>query len=497
MQFDKHFQRFAALMMVMMLGVAGFSGVAAATSDVSGTVTDSDGNAVADATVEAINSSGDVVASGTTASDGSYSLTGLSDNTDYTLAVTASGYDDASKSFSTGSGTSETVDISMTTSTYTVGGTVTDSTGTAIENASVTITDSSGVEVGQTKTDSNGHYSISGVEHGTEATIEVAADGYVTASKTVTVDSATTADFSLSTASYSYAATVEDSSGTAISSATVELLDSDGNVVSSGTTDTNGQVSVSAPSGSYDVRISASGYDSATGTADLSTSGDSGTFQLAESTYVLDGTVTDSSGNAIGGASVTLLDSSGATVKEVSTASDGTYSFSGVKSGDYTVEVAASDYEAGSKSVTVDGATTADFQLTQNVWTATYDRPADSTPGVVFAEFEASGDAIVTVEAHNASSGSWETVIDQKQFTVDGSADTPHLVEIDLDGYAGEDYDQYRVTVENVKPANTGVAEESTGGGGLPGSGGGVPFAVIVVGGGLLLAGGAAIAFEE
>ncbi|WP_254838089.1 carboxypeptidase-like regulatory domain-containing protein [Natronomonas marina] len=198
MQFGKHIKPFAALMMVLMLGVGGITGIAAATSDATGTVTDSNGNAVADATVEAVNSSGTVVASATTSSDGSYSLTGLSDSTDYTLQVSATGYTDASKSFSTGSGTSETVDVTLTPQTYTVDGTVTDSDGNPVENITVTVTDADGVEIGTATTDSKGQYSIAGVPHGTNYTVEASADGLDTASKTVDVTSASTVDFSLS-----------------------------------------------------------------------------------------------------------------------------------------------------------------------------------------------------------------------------------------------------------------------------------------------------------
>lgn len=384
------------------------------------------------------------------------------------------------------------------TETYAITGTVTDANGDAVSDASVDVDRqwTNQYDVTEVTTGSNGQYTVVVPATG-DYSVDTTAAGYTSSTQTVSVSGDTTADASLETASYTYDATVEDSSGTAIEDATVELLDGSGNVVSSGTTDSTGQVSVAAPSGTYGVEVSASGYDSASGTADLSTSGDSGTFTLSESTYVIGGQVTDSSGNAVEGATVTLVDADGNTVKEASTDAEGAYSFSGVKSADYTVEVSAADYADTSKDVTVDGATTADFQLAQTVWTATYDRPSNATPGVVFAEFNKSGNATVTVEAHNSSSDSWETVIDAKQYEVDGSAETPHLVEVDLDDYASEDYDQYRVTVEDVEPSNTGVAEDSTGGGGMPGSGGGVPFAVVVVGAGLLLAGGAAIAFEE
>jgi hypothetical protein len=124
-QISKHIKSFAALMMVMMLSLSaagpfGMVGTAAATSSVSGTVTDDDGNAVSNVTVEAVNDNGTVVASATSGTDGNYSLTGLSDNTGYTLQFSATGYQDASQSFSTGTGTSETVDISLVATTLTV-----------------------------------------------------------------------------------------------------------------------------------------------------------------------------------------------------------------------------------------------------------------------------------------------------------------------------------------------------------------------------------------
>jgi len=278
---------------------------------------------------------------GTFAADGNGTVFGVTggpptDVTTFDLSTGTQGSSGDAYSMSTTSYTMTTVYESMnyqtTPSTYTISGTVTDASGTALADASLTVTDSTGTQVASTTTASDGSYSVN-VTGSDDYTVEVSASGYTSASKTQTVSSATTMDFSLEQASYSFSATVEDSSGSAIDGATVELLDSSDNVVSSGTTASDGTISLSAPSGSYDVQVSASGYDSATGTADLSTSGDSGTFQLAQSTFTVNGTVTDSSDNALENASVTLLDSSGNTVKEASTASDGTYSISGVKSG--------------------------------------------------------------------------------------------------------------------------------------------------------------------
>ena len=71
------------------------------------------------------------------------------------------------------------------------------------------------------------------------------------------------------------------------------------------------------------------------------------------------GTVTDSDGNALFGANVTVEGtSSGA-----ATGADGSYSVDGVASGTYTVTASYIGYESASVSVSVDGAATANFSL--------------------------------------------------------------------------------------------------------------------------------------
>lgn len=99
------------MMMVSPIGV----GTVAAASSVSGTVTDSNGNAVEGATVEFVDGNDTVVATATTDANGTYSVSGLSDSTSYTVEVTADGYADSSQSYSTGTGTSETVDVTLGT----------------------------------------------------------------------------------------------------------------------------------------------------------------------------------------------------------------------------------------------------------------------------------------------------------------------------------------------------------------------------------------------
>jgi WD40 repeat protein len=75
------------------------------------------------------------------------------------------------------------------------------------------------------------------------------------------------------------------------------------------------------------------------------------------------GEITGGDGQAIGGAAVSL-NQSGSVVKSTTTSSDGSYSFSGVSSGDYTLEASASGHQSKGTSISVaDSPRTVDFKL--------------------------------------------------------------------------------------------------------------------------------------
>ena len=83
-----------------------------ATGGVSGTVTDSDGNTIGDVTVEVSDSAGNVVATVPTASDGSYSVTGLADD-EYSVAFKDSEYVTNSEITTVSGGSSEVADVAL------------------------------------------------------------------------------------------------------------------------------------------------------------------------------------------------------------------------------------------------------------------------------------------------------------------------------------------------------------------------------------------------
>lgn len=304
------------------------------------------------------------------------------------------------------------LESASTTSTYSVNGTVTDSSGNAVGSASVTVTDSSGTEVASTTTASDGTYSVD-VSGGDDYTVQVSTSGFTDASKTVTVSSDTTVDITLS---------------------------------------------------------------------------------ASESTYAIDGTVTDTDANAIDGATVELLDSNDNVVDNVTTGSDGSYSITGVKAGDYTVRAEADGYASVRQDVTVDSDTTADLGLlVTDTWT--FERP-EGTPDHAYLEFNESGTAYVAVSAFNNSTSSWETVVDYE--TVDVTYENDTVTEqFDLSNHTSEDYTEYRVVVDGTQPSNIGVAEEQTGGGGAGGADGDIPVFVVIAGIGLLVAAAAAVFVEQ
>jgi len=84
----------------------------------------------------------------------------------------------------------------------------------------------------------------------------------------------------------------------------------------------------------------------------------------------------------------------------------------------------------------------------------------------IYLEFESSGNATITAEAYNNETGSWETVVDAKEYSINGSTDSPDTVQIDLDGYNSEEYTEYDVTVDGMTTSNVGVETKAVGGGG-------------------------------
>ena len=222
---------------------------AASTGTISGTVTNSTGTAIAHATVSYSGGS----ATATTNVAGTYTLTvppGM-----YSVIAAAAGFLAASQqNVSVSPSTTTTVDFALTQA-GTISGTVANTSGTAISNATVSYSGGSATAT----TNSSGTYTLS-VAPGTYS-VTASASGYQTATQqnvSVAVGATTTVSFNLAQSIGTVSGTVASASGTAIANAIVSY--SGGSATA--TTNSSGTYTLSVAPGTYSVTASATGYQS-------------------------------------------------------------------------------------------------------------------------------------------------------------------------------------------------------------------------------------------
>jgi phosphatidylinositol-3-phosphatase len=236
-----------------------------------------------------------------------------------------------------------------------ISGVVSDATtGTGIGSATVTYSG------GSTTCDASGNYVLNNVPAGT-ITVTASASGYQPSSQTLSVTSGanSAANFQLNKASTGniVGKVTNASTGGAISGVTVSTAGV------SALTDSNGNYALSnLVVGSYSVTATKSGWGMQTKTASV-TAGANTTldFTLAASGEIK-GTITDSTGAAVSGATVNFNGGVIATNKTVTSSSTGTYNSGWIPVGTYTVTVSKSGFTSQQVTVTI----TAGQVLTQN-----------------------------------------------------------------------------------------------------------------------------------
>ncbi len=330
-----------------------------------------------------------------------------------------------------------------------IAGTVTEAgTNAPIEGVLVAV-----VETGlSAETDSQGAYSIEDLSPDTYE-VTASAEGYVSATKTVTVEDGQTADadFALDAVqpeTGTVNGTVTDAdSGQAIAGATIELNGTET------TTDSLGEYSIEDVSpGTYTVTARAEGYVSTTKTVAV----EGGETAIADFSLnpdlvlgTLTGTVSDSgTGSGIAGASVFVQGDGFST--STSTDSSGTYTINDIPVGTYTVTASADDYESESVETAIaEGDNTLNFNLdpvdvgTVRVASIEYstrggrlnDRHLEVTVSVVDGEDAPVADATVSIDlsrngddhrSFNGTTGNDGTV----RFTVNNAPDGCYTAEV-------------------------------------------------------------------
>jgi hypothetical protein len=297
--------------------------------------------------------------SAATNSAGQYTLSNVTEGS-YTLVVNASGYASQSKPVTVGPGATATVNAALAPNPGTVTGTVTDS-GTAQPISGATVSDGAT----STTTNANGLYTFSNLAEGSYA-VSAVAPGYASQTVTTTVGpgATMTQNFALQPNPATINGVVTDSvTALAISGASVSASGVSGTVSTNGA----GQYTLSSlAAGTYLVTVTAPGYQSQTRSVTV-TAGASSTqnFVLTPNPGSIAGTVSDASTKQpLGGASVTLSGKS----TPITTAADGSYSFTNVTEGSYTVSANATGYTGQSVTVSIGpgGAATQNFALQPN-----------------------------------------------------------------------------------------------------------------------------------
>ncbi len=258
--------------------------------------------------------------------------------------------------------------------TYTV--TVKDAAGNALSGINVVIdtveavTDGSGVVTATLK---SGSYSV-GITPPTG--YKVQGDVIVTAD----MPSITVTLVSVNAKQISYTVKVTDEGGKAISGATVII----GNSIAS--TDGNGNATLTLAEGTYDVTVSASGYE--VGNGSVSKSSTSTTVKLKKSTGTTTGvayTVNAVDYNGAGISGVTVVFKSGGVAKATATTDASGKATATLPSGNYDVTLAYNGYGFDSSSAKVSaGNTTAKVTMAPIATNVTYDVYFDENTGAYY-----------------------------------------------------------------------------------------------------------------
>ena len=300
-----------------------------------------------------------------------------------------------------------------------------------IEGVTIQLFDDAGELVQETQTDANGHYEFTQLPPGTYSILEIQPDGFIDgAEEQGTVDGFVNGsntndrftnvvlgsgdegvDFNFCEVEpASIKGTVyhdrndngvQDSGEEGIEGVVIQLFDVDGNVVQETTTDANGEYCFEGlPPGEYKIReAQPTGFDDgkdAIGTVDGQTNGEHetndefcvillnggdegieynfGELKLAEISGFVhvdnDGDCefgTSASDRPLAGVTLELLDAEGNVIATTTTAADGSYSFGGLRPGDYGIrQVQPDDFFTGGERVG-DGGGDASENLIQNI----------------------------------------------------------------------------------------------------------------------------------
>ncbi|MEU2305814.1 MFS transporter [Streptomyces misionensis] len=245
----------------------------------------------------------------------------------------------------------------------TVRGRVLDGSGAPVPQAAVTLIDVRGRQLDRAVSAQDGSYTVTVTGSGTYVLIGAAGARQPQAVTVLVGAEPVVCDLVLSGSTAALAGTVRDAAeGHPLPGALLVATDLRGEVVSSGTTGTDGGFSlVDLVPGSYTLAVNAPGYRPAAVPVEVAPGATESCQIGLEPGVRLHGVVSSATGNPLGDAKVTLLDSAGNVIGTATTGADGVYGFSDLDRGEYTV--IASGYAPVATSVRLDAGGTTDFDV--------------------------------------------------------------------------------------------------------------------------------------
>ncbi|MFC5134572.1 MULTISPECIES: carboxypeptidase-like regulatory domain-containing protein [Haloferacaceae] len=236
--------------------------------------------------------------------------------------------------------------------------------GTDVEVTAERIADGNGTEVDgntSTTTAEGGAFTFENVSAGTYEVSAGSTDVFEYGTQEVDVGENGTDGVEIAPTSATVSGTVVDANGDGLN-ASIELVDGNDETVTS-TTGESYEFSVDDLSGSYTLNVvpEEDGYESVE--RPVESFGEQDPIELEESTFTLSGSVTDSNGEGLDGATVTVV---GEDEFSDTTPAGGAYEIEDIPAGEYEIEASLDGYTTDTASVTGNDDVTQNFELEEN-----------------------------------------------------------------------------------------------------------------------------------
>ncbi|UTE75620.1 carboxypeptidase regulatory-like domain-containing protein [Rossellomorea sp. KS-H15a] len=337
---------------------------------ITGTVVDSVGsNPIPGASVSIVNSSGNLITTVLTDTNGVFMVEGLAPD-NYTVNVFANNFQNGMVGALVSSGQTTPVSVSLEPNPGFITGTVIPQ----VPNTVVQLRDVNNVLIDSVVANQDGTFSFNNLTPGIY-TVLASAPNYSTAQAGVSVlaNQTSTVDLTLVPNPGSVSGIVTDNLGNPIVNAIVQIFDQNNILIGSGFTDSSGQYIVgNLPSGSFNVVVNSPGFGQVITGINLGVGEDltGVNISLIPNPGIIDGQITNfTTGDTIAGATVVIIDGiSQIPVATTTTSAFGNYSVSGLSPGSYIVSASKMNFttEQIGAIVISDSATRADLALGEN-----------------------------------------------------------------------------------------------------------------------------------